>query len=79
MSHLVQNYKKDLDISLKLLPNLTNQQVYLHCYSKVTVKFAVPVLNENTAKILQTFGTAETSQTTTKCCQVLDQFLTAKM
>ena len=42
------------------------------------MKFAVPVLNEDTAKILQTFGTTETSQTTTKCCQVLDQFSTAE-
>ena len=49
---------------LKLLPNLTNQQAYLNCYSKVTVKFAEPVLNETTAKILQTFGTTRTSQTT---------------
>ena len=45
---------------LKLLPNLTNQQAYLNCYSKVTVKFAEPVLNETTAKILQTFGTTTT-------------------
>ena len=40
-----------LNGSLKLLPNLTNQQVYLNCYSNVTVKFTKPVLNETTAKI----------------------------
>ena len=51
-----------LNRSLNLLPNLTNQQEYLNCYSKVTVKFAEPVLNETTAKILQTFGTTTTSQ-----------------
>ena len=39
----------------------------------VTVKFAVLVLNETTAKLLQTFGTTATSQTT-KYCQMLDQF-----
>ena len=49
---------------LKLLPNLTNQQAYLNCYSKVTVKFAEPVLNETTAKILQIFGTTTTCQIT---------------
>ena len=41
-----------LNGSLKLLPNLTNQQVYLNCYSKVTLKFSEPVLNETTGKIL---------------------------
>ena len=45
----------------------------LNCYSKVTVKFVPPILNETTAKIFQTFGTTETSQTT-KYCQMLDQF-----
>ena len=44
-------YNVDLDGSSKLLPNFTNQQVYLNCYSKVTVKFAVPLLNETAAKI----------------------------
>ena len=48
---------------LKLLPNLTNQQAYLNCYSKVTVKFAEPVLNETTAKIIQSFGTTANSKT----------------
>ena len=46
--------------------------MYLNCYSKVTVKFAVPVLNETTAKIPKTFGTTETSETA-KYCQMLDQ------
>ena len=57
------------DRSLKLLPDLTNQHVYLNCYSKVTVKFAVPVLNETTAKIPKTFGTTETSEAA-KYCQM---------
>ena len=57
------------DRSLKLLPDLTNQYVYLNCYSKVTVKFAVPVLNETTAKIPKTFGTTETSEAA-KYCQM---------
>ena len=39
----------------------------------MTVKFDVPVLNETTAKILQTFGTTKTSETA-KYCQMLDQF-----
>ena len=39
----------------------------------MTVKFAAPVLNETTAKILQTFGTTETLQTI-KYCQMLEQF-----
>ena len=39
----------------------------------MTVKFAVPVLNETTVKITKTFGTTETSKTT-KYCQILDQF-----
>ena len=47
--------------------------MYLNCYSKVTVKFAIPVLNETTVKITKTFGTTETSKTT-KYCQMLDQF-----
>ena len=47
--------------------------MYPNCYSKVTVKFVVPDLNETTAKSLQTFGTTETSQTT-KYYQSLDQF-----
>ena len=47
--------------------------MYLNCYSKATVKFAVQVLNKTTAKILQTFDTTATSQTT-KFCQMLDQF-----
>ena len=38
--------------------------MYLNCYYKVTAKFALPVLNETTAKILRTFGTTETSTTT---------------
>ena len=45
----------------------------VNSYSKVTVKFVVPDLNETTAKILQTFGATETSQTA-KYCQMLDQF-----
>ena len=72
--HILQHYNEDLiSRSLKLLPNLTNQQVYPNCYSKVTVKFAVQVLNETTAKTLQTFNTTATSQTT-RYCQMLDQF-----
>ena len=47
--------------------------MYLNCYFKVTVKFAVQVLNETTAKILQTSDITATSQTT-KYCQMLDQF-----
>ena len=39
----------------------------------MTVKFAVQVLNETTAKILQTFDITATSQAT-KFCQMLDQF-----
>ena len=65
---------RSLNRSLKLLPNLTKQQVYLNCYySKVTLNFVLPVLNETTAKILQTYGTTETSQTT-KYCQMLHKF-----
>ena len=60
--HMLQHYNENLNGSLKLLPNLTNQQVYLNCYSKVTVKFAEPVWNETTAKILQYFGTTTTSE-----------------
>ena len=46
---MLQHYNEELiNRSLKLLPNLTNQQVYLNCYSKVTVKFAKPVLNGTT-------------------------------
>ena len=48
--------------------------MHLNCYSKVTVKIAVPVLNETTAKVLQIFGTTATPQTI-KYCQMLDQFL----
>ena len=47
--------------------------MYLNCYFKVTVKFALPVLNETTAKNIQTFGTTETFKTT-KWCQILGQF-----
>ena len=68
--HILQHYSEDLNGSLKLLPNLTNQQVYLNCYFKVSVKIAEPVLNETTAKILQFFGTTTTSQTT-KFYQIL--------
>ena len=59
---MLQHYNEELiNRSLKLLPNLTNQQVYLNCYSKVTVKSPEPILSETTAKILQTFGTTTTS------------------
>ena len=71
---ILQHYNEDLDRSSKSLPNLTNDRVYLNCYSKVTVKFVVPVLNETTAKIPKTFGTTETSETA-KYCQMLDQFV----
>ena len=47
--------------------------MYLNCYSKVTVKFVVPVLNETTAKVLKTFRTTETSETA-KYYEMLDQF-----
>ena len=47
--------------------------MYLNYYSKVTVKFAVPVFNKTTAKIPKTFGTTETSEIT-KYCQMLDPF-----
>ena len=57
---VLQHYNENLNRSLKLLPNLSNPQVYLNCYSKMTVKFAEPVLNETTAKILQTFGATTT-------------------
>ena len=59
---MLQHCNEDLDRSSKLLPNLTNEHVYLNCYSKVTVKFIVPVLNETTPKIPKTFGTIETSK-----------------
>ena len=59
--------------SLKLFTNLTSQQVYVNSYSKVTLKFVVPVLDKTTAKTLQTFAATETSQTA-KYCQMLDQF-----
>ena len=62
--HILQHYNEGINGSLKLLPNLTNQQPYLNCYSKVNVKFAEPVLNETTAKILQDFGTTTNYQTT---------------
>ena len=71
--HILQHYNEDLDRSLKLLPNLTNQHVYFNCHSKVAAKFVVPFLNDTTAKILHTSGTTETSETT-KNCQMLDQF-----
>ena len=48
--------------------------MYLNCYSKVTLKFAIPVSNETAAKIRKTFGTTETSETA-KYCQMLDQFV----
>ena len=44
--------------------------MYFNCYSKVTVKFAEPVLNETKAKILQTFGTTAISQATQYCQNV---------
>ena len=47
--------------------------MYLNCYSKVTVKFVVPVLNETAAKIPKTFRTTETSETA-KYYEMLDQF-----
>ena len=47
--------------------------MHLNCYSKMAVKFAVSVLNETTAKFLQTFGTIETSEAA-KYYQFLDQF-----
>ena len=47
--------------------------MYLNCYSKVTVKFAVRLLNETTVKIPKTFGTTENSETA-KYCQILDRF-----
>ena len=71
--HILQHYNEDLDRSLKFLPNPNNQQVYLNCYSNVTVKFVAPVLNKTTAKIFKTSGTTETPQTTENC-QMLDQF-----
>ena len=73
MVTILQHYNEDLDRSLKLLSNLTNQPVYLNCYSKLTVKFVVPVFNETTTKISKIFGTTETSETA-KYCQMLDQF-----
>ena len=48
--------------------------MYLICYSKVTLKFVVPVLNETTANVPKTFGTTETSETA-KYHQMLDQFV----
>ena len=71
---LLQHYNEGLDRSSKLLPNLTNEHAYFNCYSKVTVKFVVPVLNETKAKIPKTFGTTETSEIA-KYCQMLDQFV----
>ena len=56
-----------------MLSNLTNQKVHLNYYSMLTFKFVIPVLNETAAKILQTFGTTETSKTT-KYFQILDKF-----
>ena len=54
--HILQHYNKDFDRPLKLLPKLTDQDMHLTSYSKITVKFAVPVLTETTANILQIFS-----------------------
>ena len=48
--------------------------MYFNYCSKVTLKFAVPVLNETTAKIPKTFGTTGTPETA-KYCQMFDQFV----
>ena len=65
--------QRDLDRSPKLLLNLSNRHVYLNCYSRLTVKFALLVFNGTTAKISKTFGTTETSETA-KYCLMLEQF-----
>ena len=70
---ILQHYNEDLDRSLKLLSNLTNQHLYLNCYSKVTVKFVVPVFSEITAKIPKISGTTEISEMA-KYYQILDHF-----
>ena len=69
--HILQHFNEKPDRPLKLLPDLTNQNVYLNFHSKMTVKFAVPVLRHATAKFLQTLGTTENSETA-KYCQMLD-------
>ena len=71
--HIIQLYNEDYDRQLKYLPKLTDQHIYLTSYSKMTVKFAVQVLSETTARILQNFGTPETSETA-NYCQMLDKF-----
>ena len=45
----------------------------LTSYLKMTTKCIVQILRETTAKILQIFGTTDTSETN-KYCQMLDQF-----
>ena len=52
--------------------------MYLNCYSKATVKYAVTVFHETITKIPNIFDKTETSEAA-KYCQILDQFLTATM
>jgi len=71
--HVRDFYIDDSSSSLRLLPKLTPDHIYLTSYSKMTVRYAAQVLSSSVGKVLLEFGEKE-SHETAKFCLLVDQF-----
>lgn len=71
--HISQFFQDDSSSSLRLLPKLTPDHIYLTSYSKMTVKYAAQVLSSSVGKVLLEFGPKEAKETA-KFCLLVDQF-----
>jgi len=71
--HVRDFYIDDSSLSLRLLPKLTPDHIYLTSYSKMTVRYAAQVLSSSVGKVLLEFGEKE-SHETAKFCLLVDQF-----
>ena len=72
-SHILQIYREDNNNSLKLLPRLPDQHIFLNSYSTMRVKYAVQVLSHSVETVIKEFGTKEATETS-KYCSYYDLF-----
>lgn len=75
--HITSMVYEDFDSGLKLLPRRTYEHVNLTAYSVMRVNLAAQVLSSTVATVLRSFGPPEAAGTT-KLCEMVDSFLTAK-
>ena len=71
--HIRNFFQDDSSSSLRLLPKLTPDHIYLTSYSKMTVRYAAQVLSSSVGNVLLEFGSKDCIETA-KYCLLVDQF-----